>query len=137
MLRNLKCINIAINNLLMDTQNVFVMKNSHQHQMTQNMTAAISKPLKYLPVIMFLSLEKLQAWNNFTIYTNFALEIPAIEVNWNPDYKIISWTKFSFPNYRNSAYRVWGFILIQPGMFHIRQRRSDTNGCETTSGMYC
>ena len=64
-------------------QKVFVMKNSHQHQMTQNMTAAISKPLKYLLVIMFLSLEKLQAWNNFTIYTNLVLEIPAIEVNWN------------------------------------------------------
>ena len=73
----------------MDTQKVFVMKSSHQHQTTQNMKAAISKPLKYLPVIMFLSLEKLQAWNNFTIYTNLVLEIPAIEVKGKLDYKII------------------------------------------------
>ena len=80
----------------MDTQKVFVMKNSHRHQMTQNITAAISKPLKYLSVIMFLSLEKLQAWNNFTRYTNLVLEIPAIQINWKPKYKIISWTKFYF-----------------------------------------
>ena len=57
------------------------MKNSHQHEMTQDVTAAISKPLKYLSVIMFLSLEKLQASKNFPIYTNLVLEIPAIEVN--------------------------------------------------------
>ena len=43
-----------------------------------------------------LKLGKAQAWNKFTIYRNLGLEIPPIEVNWESDYKIISWTKFYF-----------------------------------------
>ena len=43
----------------------------------------------------------------------------------------------SFPNYPNSVFRVCSFILLQPGMFHIRQKRKNTNGSKTTSERYC